>query len=374
MRGIVTALLVLMTAGLAVCGFLLWRRRKETGDYSRTIQAVLSWVSAFFTATFLFRTWAGTSTADGAFFEPEHTFIPLLAQMTYFLYPLEVIKPAVSRIKVYAFLFVPLLALFFVGMCAGVEYTPIYTYTDLWQHIWEPNVLLRLVTLTVMLFYAFSLFFVPYNWKSSSVSKKFILNYAVGFSLMGVLHFSIQITHSYWLVVMHHLVWMSLFLAVARYELKERLVVLQESDENSSVEVAAENTPVDVDTSVENVEEDALEVTDKPQADELWEKILVVLDQQEQWRNPELTLTSLSRLVFSNRTYVGDAFKRNAGLTFSEYIAKRRIGYVADALRENPHSDVKELFHYAGYRSRSAGWENFHKIMGASPSEYIANL
>ena len=156
-----------MTASLIFSGVLLWRRRSETGDYSRNIQAVLSWISALFTATFLFRTWAGTSTADGAFFEPEHIFIPLLAQMTYFLYPLEVIKPAVSRTKVYTFLFVPLLSLFFLGMCAGIEYTPINTYADLWQHIWEPNVLLRLVTLIVMLFYAFSLFFVPYNWKSS---------------------------------------------------------------------------------------------------------------------------------------------------------------------------------------------------------------
>ena len=64
MRYIITALLVLMTAGFVACGFLLWRRRRETGDYSRAIQAVLSWVAAFF--------------------EPEHTFIPLLAQMTFY--------------------------------------------------------------------------------------------------------------------------------------------------------------------------------------------------------------------------------------------------------------------------------------------------
>ena len=310
--------------------------------------------------TFLFRTWAETTTADGALFEPEHTFIPLIAQMTFFLYPLEVIKPAVSKAKVYAFLFVPLLTLFFWGMCAGIEYTPIYTYADLWKHIWEPNVLLRLVALTVMLFYAFALFLVPYNWKSSSVSKKFIINYALGFLLLGVLHFLIQITHFYWLVVMHHIVWMVLFLSVAKYELKERLVAVPEVGERVQAEVVAEEAPV--------------EEAAQPQTDELWEKILTVLDNEEQWRNPELTLTSLSRSVFSNRTYVGDAFKRNAGLTFSEYIAKRRIGYVASALKENPNSDVKELFHYAGYRSRTAGWENFHKVMGVSPSDFIANL
>lgn len=351
MRYIITALLVLMTAGFVACGFLLWKRRRETGDYSRAIQAVLSWVAAFFTATFLFRTWAGTTTADGAFFEPEHTFIPLLAQMTFFLYPLEVIKPAVSRTKVYAFLFVPLLLLVFIGMCAGIDYTPIYSYEDLWQHIWEPNVLLRVVTLTVMLFYAFALFLVPYNWDSSSVSKKFILLYALGFLLMGIFHYLIQITHIYGFIIFHHISWFMLFVGVAWYELKERLVAVPQAAVSAPVEVAAQQHP-----------------------DEIWEKILYALEQEQQWRNPELTITSLSRLVFSNRTYVGEAFKRNASLTFSEYIAKRRISYVSSALKENPHSKIKELFHYAGYRSRTAGWKNFHKVTGVSPSEFIDNL
>lgn len=360
MRYIATIILVLMTASLISSGILLWRRRGETGDFSRYIHAVLSWVSAFFAATFLFRTWAETTTADGALFEPEHTFIPLIAQMTFFLYPLEVIKPAVSKAKVYAFLFVPLMSLLCIGMFAGIEYTTINTYADLWQHIWEPNVLFRLVTLTVMLFYAFALFLVPYNWNSSTVSRKFILSYALGFMLIGVFHFLIQITHSYLFVILHQLTWITFFLAVAWYELKERLVAVPEADVRAAVEVAAENAQIGVE--------------DHPQADELWEKILSALEHEQQWRNPELTLIALSQQVCSNRTYVGEAFKRNAGFTFSEYMAQKRIGYVVSVLKENPNTDIKDLFHYVGYRSRTAGWENFHKVTGVSPSEFIANL
>ena len=111
MQYITTILLVLMTATFITCGVLLWRRRTETGDYSRTIQALFSWVSAFFTFTFIFRTWAGTAPADATLFEPEHTFVPLLCQMTFFFYPLEVIRPTMSRAKSYILLFVPLLLL-----------------------------------------------------------------------------------------------------------------------------------------------------------------------------------------------------------------------------------------------------------------------
>ena len=35
---------------------------------------------------------------NGAFIEPEHTFVPILIQMTFFLYPLEVILPDSSLV------------------------------------------------------------------------------------------------------------------------------------------------------------------------------------------------------------------------------------------------------------------------------------
>lgn len=48
MKYIATALLVLMTITFIVCGILLWKRRKEPNDHSRTIQALFCWVSVFF--------------------------------------------------------------------------------------------------------------------------------------------------------------------------------------------------------------------------------------------------------------------------------------------------------------------------------------
>ena len=77
-------LLSLMSVGLTFCGIVLWKRRKETSDYSRYIQSIFSIVSAVFAFLFIFRTWNGTTTADTAYFEPEHTFIPLLIQTTFF--------------------------------------------------------------------------------------------------------------------------------------------------------------------------------------------------------------------------------------------------------------------------------------------------
>ena len=348
MRYIATILLICMILVFVVCGFLLWKRRHEPNDYSRTIQALLSWMSAFFALTFIFRTWDETTTSDGAFFEPEHTFVPLLMQMTFFLYPLEVIRPVVSRVKVYALLFSPLLLLVLMGMCAGIEYTPILTYADLWAHLGEFNVWFRLFTLIVMLFYAFSLFLVPYDWRHSSADRKFIRTYALGFCLIGVLHFTIQFTHAYVLVLLHQVTWMAFFFGVAYYELRERLLP----------------HPADGDATPVCSDDD----------NDLWHRITDILENQEGWRNPNMNLTLLTEQVFSNRTYVNTAFKQHTGLTFGEYITKRRIDYVVTELRRNPTTEIHGLFVNVGYRQRSTAWRNFQKTMGMSPTEFLDTL
>ena len=357
-----------MSAGLTTCGILLWKRREGTNDYSRHIQAILSWLSAFFTLIFIVRTWHGTTTTDAPFFEPEHTFVPLLIQATFFFYPLEVIRPTISRSSVYALLFTPLLSLVFIGMCAGIKYTPIYTYADLWNHIGEFNVWFRLLTLTVMLFYCFSLFLVPYDWRKSSADKKFILRYATGFCLIGVLHFCIQMSHSYWFVLAHQLVWFAVFMSVCWYELKERLLVPKDATTATTQETEQEQEPA---TAVLEPEEHQCCETDN---NGLWERITYLLDNCEMWRAPDLNLLSLSEALGSNRTYVENAFKQNTGMTFIKYITKRRIDYVTSEQESNPEADIHELFNYVGYRQRSTAWRNFQKITGITPTEFIKKI
>ena len=350
MKYIATICLILMTVTFVVCGFLLWKRRHEPHDYSRTIQALLCWMSAFFSFTFIFRTWIGTTTADSAYFEPEHTFVPLLMQMTFFLYPLEVMRPTVSRSLVYALLFFPLLLLVFIGTCTGIEYTPLYTYADLWMHLGEFNVWFRLFTLIVMLFYSFALFLVPYDWRRSSADKRFITRYACGFCLIGLLHFFIQMSHAYVLVLSHQVVWFLVFVSITYYELKERLLVVP-----SVMQPVAVNIP-------------------ETSNDELWEQIVRLLEEQGEWCSPYLSLTTLCEKLGCNRTYVGEAFRRNAGQTFVEYITHRRIGYVVEILKANPDTDIHQLFTDVGYRQRSTAWRNFHKVTGLTPAEFVEQL
>ena len=79
-------------------------------------------------------------------------------------------------------------------------------------------------------------------------------------------------------------------------------------------------------------------------------------------------------ILQSNRTYVGNAFKQNTGMTFAKYLSKRRIDYVTAALKDDPKADIHELFNYVGYRQRSTAWRNFQKVTGITPIEFIESL
>ena len=174
--------------------------------------------------------------------------------------------------------------------------------------------------------------------------------YSCGFCLIGLLHFSIQMSHAYFLVLAHQIVWISFFLSVTWFELRERLLLPK--------------------AAIELEEFCDCDATDN----DLWRKITLLLNNNDKWRDPDLSLSSMSELLESNRTYVGEAFKRNARMTFIEYLTKRRIGYVIDALQANHNADIRELLNYVGYRQRSTAWRNFQKITGMTPTEFVDNL
>ena len=236
-------------------------------------------------------------------------------------------------------------------MCAGIEFTPIYTYSDLWAHIGEFNVLFRLFSLVVMLFYGFTLLLVPYDWRRCSASKRLIRIYATGFCLIGCMYFALQITHNYWFALGHQVVWMAFFVLITYFELRERPLPSESwtmPETNDSVLVSEEKG--------------------------LWGRIITALDNEEKWREASLNLNTLSDYLKSNRTYVGDAVKQNTGLTFNEYINQRRVNYIVEQLKRNPETSLPKLFAYVGYNQRTTAVRNFQKITGVTPAEFIESI
>lgn len=341
----------LITCELVVGGFLLWRRRKETNDKSRYVLAIFCWFTSLQSFIFIIRHLIEKTIINRPLLDPEHAFVPILMQLTFFFYPLALIQSRIKSGRTYFFLFAPPLVICVIGMFSGINYTQLNTFSDIWHNIGKPDVIYRLFTLIIMFLYAFALFFVRYEWCRGSTDSKFLLKYSLGFCCIGFFLFLGFITHATIFMLLHQLSMFLFFFWVIWYELKERLPI----PENNTIGGTALYDSYDV-------------------IDKLWVDITRLIVEQQGWRNPELSLQSISEELASNRTYIGEAFKKFAGCTFSEYIAKRRIEYVVSELERNPQGNLQQLFSQAGFRQRSTAYRNFQKIMGVTPTEFLESL
>ena len=108
--------------------------------------------------------------------------------------------------------------------------------------------------------------------------------------------------------------------------------------------------------------------------EQLAEKIRQVMHEQQLWKDAELSITKLSKAVYSNKSYVTRCFREQMHTTFTDYVNRCRIEYVVAQLRLQPEQSLEQLFFEAGYRLYSTAWRNFTRQVGISPSEFITRL
>lgn len=103
-------------------------------------------------------------------------------------------------------------------------------------------------------------------------------------------------------------------------------------------------------------------------------KIQQIMQEQQPWRDASFTVNQLSKMVYSNKTYVTCCFRKQLHTTFSGYVNRCRIDYVLSCLHSNPSQPLELLFEEAGYQHYTTGWRNFKRFTGSSPTAYVANM
>lgn len=349
MNVVLTVILyTLFTAVYLLCGGMLWLKRREVSDLSRTFLAAFALIAGLLSVARL----AKFVIEPG--YAPYHELLsPFLVvaglyAITLFLtYPVEVIRPRLLRGWRIVLPFVPAILLTLPSLL-GLEYQTILSLDDLKAHLSEPNVLLRFLGLAILLVISLLLLAIPHNWRATSADSRWILRTALIAQVISVLYFSQAFTSSP-IALALHLLWLIIAMCYFTwYELSERLspIPMPEQIGGGTAPAGKGN---------------------------LWQQVCTVMDLEEAWRNPNMTVEVLSRQLGTNRIYVARAIKEHAGMTFNDFMNSKRVAFITVALRQNPSQSLLELYFAAGFRSRDTARRNFVKFMGCSPTEYIAS-
>lgn len=274
------------------------------------------------------------------------------------LYPITVINNDWLTRRRAFFYFLPIAVFFlvFMGFSAAGAWTPINSPEEVWDNLGHIDVLVRLATLIAMIPYCVILLFLPYNYRHSSASSKWILYYCVWLTVLYTAHVVHALTNWGVLVVVIPILAALFFLHSAAYELEHRLTPKEEDGAEDSFDM---------------VEEKA-----EPSLGELgiWERICVMMDTEQAWRDPNLSLSALAQKCATNITYLNREIKDNTGGSFKELLNAKRVDYIVKELLRDPYTDLQTVFFNAGFRSRATAWRNFKTLMGVSPAEFCQSL
>ena len=116
------------------------------------------------------------------------------------------------------------------------------------------------------------------------------------------------------------------------------------------------------------VEESATK--DMSAEEKLYAGLLSLMQQEELFKDPDLSRDTLAARLGTNRTYLADAVKSCAGQTLGDFVNHLRLRWAAEALSQESVLSVSAVGEDAGFASRSTFYRLFQQHYGMSPSAF----
>ena len=83
-----------------------------------------------------------------------------------------------------------------------------------------------------------------------------------------------------------------------------------------------------------------------------------------------LTIKELSKILYTNRTYLSAYIKTTYKMTFREWITSLRLEYAKNILKEHPEINIQKLAESSGFLSRSNFIKLFTEKEGCTPAKW----
>lgn len=372
-ENILDLVLRLTAFGTLLCALLLYLRR-GFGDRSRWL---LGWCFAFCGVVVAVRAWMGSLgwPVSEEVLLPSDLDSGLLTLFVFFLYPIEVIHPGWLNARRIALIALPWIA--FSLLWAFVPFRPLASFTEMTAYAGEFNVWIRLLFLAMFVPMCFVLYSIPRNWADSSADNRWISLYTVGTQGIAVLYLLSMLTGNTLVNAVHIAYCMGFCFVVTYQELFLRMRVPVETKEEAeelpqAAPVARETTAPALDTSPTSGCNPASLCLTQPNP--LWNALMRLMDEEELWRNPDLSLEALAARLDSNRTTLAQMIRQHGYEDYRHFINRHRIGEFLKIAENDPRISIQDTFFRVGFRSKNTALRYFHKETGTTPSDYLLRL
>lgn len=104
----------------------------------------------------------------------------------------------------------------------------------------------------------------------------------------------------------------------------------------------------------------------------LYAHLLMKMEQEHLYRNPNLDEPTMAQAVCSNKSYISECINRFSDQSnFSSWLAFYRINHAIQVIEENPYIDIKTLYVESGFNNHTSFTRHFKSIVGMTASQYI---
>ena len=109
------------------------------------------------------------------------------------------------------------------------------------------------------------------------------------------------------------------------------------------------------------------------QVENIQQNLRELLIKEKKYKDPELTLDSLSEFIEVHPNYLSEVINRMEGKNFSEYINELRIEEFLDQANNpsNSRFTLLSIAYDCGFNSKASFHRNFKKIKGMTPKQFI---
>lgn len=343
---------------------LLFSQRKS-GERSRTLFACINFISVFNYLNGILQ--FGEKSSPFIIMPVSMLLIGIFVISTYILYPIEVISPGWLNWKRVLKIYLPitiLVLLYKITLWLGVVYTPFHSFTNLFEQIGSFEVLFRILLVLLFFLPAVLLYFVPYTRKYNNTNRRWMHGYAI-VVVINALGFLTAISSDSMIVrTLYYVVSVSCSLYLVYQELFVRLI--RSYPEEFPME---SDTQPCIGSSIDSKVD--VHKTYNPQILLTFEKLEEYMNQQQAWRNPDLSLNKLTDALQTNRTYLSDALHQQGYDCYSTYINEKRIADFIQIQENNEGKNYSQTFFDVGFRSKTTAFRNFKESLGMPPSEYF---